>query len=32
MLDILAIVSLVLFFGLGLLYIHACDGLKGNKS
>ena len=32
MLDIVAVVSLIAFFGLGLLYTRACENLKGSKS
>ena len=32
MLDVVAIVALIAFFGLGFLYTRACDSLKGNKS
>ena len=31
MLDVVSMMSLAVFFGLGLLYVHACEGLKGNK-
>ncbi len=31
MLDAIAALSLLAFFGLGLLYTHGCDRLKGNK-
>ncbi len=32
MLDVVAVVSLIVFFGLGLLYTRACNSLKGSKS
>ena len=31
MLDVVAALSLIAFFGLGLLYTRACEGLKGKK-
>lgn len=31
MLDVVAVVSLVLLFGLSLLYTHGCDRLKGTR-
>lgn len=31
MLDIISVFTLVVFFGLSLLYTRACDSLKGNK-
>lgn len=32
MLDIVAVISLLVFFGLALLYTRACESLKGSKS
>ena len=32
MLDLVAFVCFVTFFGLSLLYARACDSLKGKKS
>ncbi len=32
MLDLIAIISLTVLVGLGLLYTNGCDHLKGNRS
>lgn len=32
MLDVVALISLVTFFGLGLLYTTGCEALKGKRS
>ena len=32
MLDLITVISLVVFFSLGLLYVQGCAKLKGRKS
>ena len=32
MLDVLALIAIVAFFGLGLLYTSGCEALKGRRS
>jgi hypothetical protein len=32
MLDIIFVVATALFFAIGILYVHACEKLRGTKS
>lgn len=32
MLDVIASISFVLLFALGVIYVHGCDRLKGTRS